>query len=160
MDGVSDGSGPLITGVDVAGAMSFAHMTDLEYELARAKYALDPSARDNVKKYVAEACCAKWGGLKVDIGALSEIVVDEHIDSSLCKSCNGAGTNKQHTECKQCAGSGMRKRSESSNARRVGVSRQHWSRVWRQRLDSIAQMLVDADERCLRVIKTHLGEPG
>lgn len=141
-----------LTAEDVAAALSYSHLTPLAYELARAKYTLDMRAREAVREYIYWAV-TKWAeDSKVNQAELSEILLEEHIDSKRCKRCNGTGLNRRMKPCKACDGTGIPKVSDASKARRLGISRQYFARVWKDRLAYISQQIVNADNSVLEAV--------
>lgn len=149
-----------LTGIDVAGAMGMADISQGEQQLMLAMYCGDLEALRQLEYsiYLKAVDIAIAKGWKVVRGkeylrGVCQLAICEIVGHNRCRKCNGTKFNKDHKSCRRCEGSGMEKPvSGNQKADYIDMPRTTWHPVWDGRyVVVLGELQRWHDRACIRI---------
>ena len=135
--------------VELAGLMK--GMSDIEMDLAMAKYGNDDVAKLKVYKHVYRVVLdrAIKNGWSCKIGGIFEtlvsLAVSEVMGDNLCIKCNGTGLKSVVRPCPCCKGTGYHALSGRKMANQLGIDEKAWRSNWKDRYSEILAYVISLD---------------
>ena len=156
------GGVPELTPSMIAAALGMGRLSDKASLYCRIKYQLQTELRNKLESKILVQDVLTWAvkenwicgtGL---IPKLGMVALDEMLNESLCRKCNGTGEVKiddKVNECNRCSGAGHQRFSKAEVARRLGIHRQHYSRTWADRYGRVLGVYVDCEYEIVDALK-------
>lgn len=149
LGGVGGGGRPLLTGMDVAGALGMAKIAQGPYLMGLAKYGGDGQALKDLYYYAwmeaADIAVARKWDIergKPRLRGISALAVDEVVGHHKCDKCQGTGYNAAHRRCSHCQGTTIEPHpSERMLARKADIPEASWRSKWKHRYVKVLESM-------------------